>query len=173
MPLLRCLALALLTPLPLLAETRIENGARFGAWTVTCEAVAVGETTCGLSQRLVRSDDNGFLAELVALWDRPVENRFLLASVPLGVHLPSGLALRPATGDEATRFEFAWQVCSTGSCEARLDLDATVLAALSAGTEAVLGYRPAAGAEPLVFRVAVDGLSEGMAALASALAAGR
>ena len=46
----------------------VRNGARFGAWTVTCEALGVNETACVLSQTLVRSSDDRFLAEILAFF---------------------------------------------------------------------------------------------------------
>lgn len=168
-------ALGLLSPVATaVAETvpaRLENGARFGAWRVACEAVAVGETLCSLSQHLVRSDGDAFLAGLVALWDADLESRHLIATVPVGVHFPSGLALHLAAGGE--RLEFAWQVCSTTLCEARLTLGSEDAGRISAAAEPLLAYRPAPGAEPLVFRIETEGLAEGLDTLKAALQAAR
>ena len=64
---------------------RIANGTRFGAWRVNCEAIAVNETACVLSQRLVRTSDNVFLAELLAFWSGDGSKSYLAARVPTGV----------------------------------------------------------------------------------------
>ena len=90
--------------------SRIANGQQFGAWTVTCEAVAVSETACILSQRLVRSAYNVFLAELLAFWSGDGEQTYFAARVPNGVFFPSGFAFRADEAEE--RQDFAWQSCS-------------------------------------------------------------
>ena len=68
-------------------EARIANGTRFGAWTVNCRAVAVNETSCVLSQRLVRTSDNVFLAEILAFWSGDVTRAFLGARVGIRILL--------------------------------------------------------------------------------------
>ncbi|WP_292019551.1 invasion associated locus B family protein [Maritimibacter sp. UBA3975] len=149
------------------APVRIANGQRFGAWTVTCEAVAVGETACVLSQRLVRSSDNAFLAEVLAFWSGDGEQSFLAARVPNGVYFPSGFAFKPEDSDE--RAEFVWQSCSADLCEALLSED---LEALRAYAEAeggvVAGYRPGLRSEPLIFRLDLTGIGDGLEALKAA-----
>lgn len=151
------------------AETpRVTNGMRFGSWVVACEAIAVNETTCVLRQRLVRSADNTFLAELVAFWDRDMKQAFLAGRVPIGAYFPSGFVMR--TGEAETRYEFAWQSCSQDACEALLQPESETLATIDGAGEAILGYRPAMQAEPLVFRTRMNGLVEGLDRLKAALA---
>jgi len=151
------------------AETaeRIANGARFGAWTVTCEAVAVDETACVLSQRLVRSSGSTFLAELLAFWNADRSRSYLAARVPIGVFFPSGFVLKPEGSEE--RFEFVWQACSRELCEALLEIDMEKLGAVDAAREAVIGYRPGLRAEPLVFKTGTNGVVEGLEALRAAM----
>ncbi|MEC7763778.1 MAG: invasion associated locus B family protein [Pseudomonadota bacterium] len=147
--------------------TRIANGQRFGAWTVTCEAVAVNETACVLSQRLVRTSDNAFLAELLAFWSGDGEQSFLAARVPNGVYFPSGFAFKPSDSEE--RAEFVWQSCSADLCEALLTEEISVLEGYAAADEGVVaGYRPNLRSEPLIFRMDLTGIGEGMAALKAA-----
>lgn len=148
---------------------RVTNGMRFGGWMVACEAIAVNETTCVLRQRLVRSADNTFLAELVAFWDADLQQALLAGRVPLGAYFPSGFVMR--TEGSETRHEFAWQSCSQEVCEALLQPDRETLAAIDAAGEAILGYRPAMQAEPLVFRTRTEGLVEGLDRLKAALGA--
>lgn len=149
------------------ASSRLQNGTQFGNWVVTCEAVAVNETLCVLSQRLVRSEGNSFLAELVAFNDPDKVGSFVAAIVPVGVYLPSGFSLR--LEDSETVFDFEWQACSRDMCEALLELDGAQLELLESAGGAVAGYRPAQGAEPLVFSVGTEGLLPGLQALARAL----
>jgi invasion protein IalB len=142
---------------------RVANGARFGAWTVSCEAVAVNETTCVLSQRLVRSSDNAFLAEILAFMNADGSRKFLAARVPNGVHFPSGFALKPKESE--SRIEFVWQSCTRETCEALVEMSADKLAELSKFEEIVAGYRPGIQTKPLVFRMSMAGVQEGLAAL--------
>ena len=162
------------TPPPAAAETpapaeppRVVNGARFGAWTVACEALAVNETTCVLSQRLVRSADNTFLAELVAFWSADLSSGFIAARVPNGVYFPSGFAMRPENSEE--RHDFVWQSCSRDICEALLAADADTMQSIDDAGQAIIGYRPSIQAEPLVFRAGTNGVVEGLNALKQAL----
>lgn len=152
---------------PAEAADRLRNGAQFGDWTVACEAVAVNETICVLTQRLVAREGERFLTELLAFNDDDEPVAYLAARVPLGVFFPAGLSMRPEGGE--TVFSLEWQSCGADLCEALLVLDAETLAAFSAGPSAIAGYLPRAGAEQLVFRVGMEGLADGLAALARAL----
>jgi invasion protein IalB len=153
---------------------RIVNGQAFGDWTVQCEALAVNETACVLSQRLVRGSDGAFLAELLAFSASAGSQRYLAARVPVGVHLPSGFAVRPAdAGTDAQQTEFVWQSCSRELCEALLALTDEALGMLEEAETLVGGYRPSLRADPLVFRFSVAGLDEGLSALEAASAAAR
>lgn len=145
------------------AGKRVANGAQFGAWTVSCEAVAVNETTCVLNQRLVRSSDNAFLAEILAFMNADMSRTFLAARVPNGVHFPSGFALKPKDGED--RVEFVWQSCTRELCEALVEMPSDKLAELSKVEEIVAGYRPGIQAKPLVFRMSMAGAQEGLEAL--------
>lgn len=150
---------------------RVVNGQTFGSWTVQCEALAVNETACVLSQRLVRGSDGAFLAEVLAFSTADAGQRFLAARVPVGVHLPSGFAVRPAeAATDAQQTEFVWQSCSRELCEALLELTDETLAGLEGAEALVGGYRPSLRADPLVFRFSVAGLDEGLSALEAASA---
>jgi len=149
---------------------RVANGTRFGQWVVTCEALAVNETACVLTQRLVRASDGAFLAEMLAFSSADGTRRYLGARVPTGVYLPHGFALRPAEG-EAAESRFVWQSCSRDLCEALIELDAEGLAALEAAEGGLIaGYRPGLLAQPLVFALSVDGAEAGLSALTSSAA---
>lgn len=145
---------------------RVANGERFGAWTVQCEAIAVNETLCVLSQRLVRESDGAFLAELLAFSAADSGSRFIAARVPIGAHFPSGFAIKPvdAEGTDGQK-EFVWQSCSREICEALVELSAEEVATLESADPLIGGYRPAITSQPLLFRLSVLGLEEGLTAL--------
>ena len=80
------LLMTALAPLPGVAQQateeaprRVANGERFGAWTVQCDAIAVNETVCVLSQQLVRRSDRAFLAQLLAFSNGDGTRRFIAA----------------------------------------------------------------------------------------------
>lgn len=147
---------------------RIANGTRFGAWTVNCEAIAVNETACVLSQSLVRTSDNVFLAELLAFWSADQSKTYMAARVPNGVFFPSGFALKP--GDSDTRQDFVWQSCSADICEALIEMPLETFAALEGAEEVIAGYRPNLRSEPVIFRLSVGGASDGLNALKASMA---
>ncbi len=146
---------------------RVENGARFGAWTVVCEAIAVNETLCVLTQRLVASEGQSFLTELLAFNDADEPQAYLAARVPLGVHFPGGFSFQRS--EEGAALEFEWQSCTAQVCEALLVLDAASLAQVETDDGVLAGYVPAPGAAPLVFRIGTEGLGAGLEALAGAM----
>ncbi|WP_407495603.1 invasion associated locus B family protein [Pseudooceanicola sp. MF1-13] len=149
------------------APVRMANGQRFGAWTVTCEALAVNETACVLSQTLVQTEGNNFLAEILAFWSGDGSSSYMAARVPNGVYFPSGFAFKPEDSEE--RQTFVWQSCSRELCEALIEIDAETLKELEAGAPVFAGYRPRLGADPMVFQLNLDGIGEGMDALQAAL----
>ncbi|MCY6381776.1 invasion associated locus B family protein [Hoeflea prorocentri] len=149
---------------------RIANGTRFGAWRVNCEAIAVNETACVLSQRLVRTSDNVFLAELLAFWSGDGSKSYLAARVPNGVYFPSGFALKREDSDD--RQNFVWQSCSRDICEALLELPIEDIEALEGSENIIAGYRPSLRSQPLVFRTSMQGASEGLNALKASMLSG-
>lgn len=148
---------------------RIANGARFGNWVINCEAVAVNETACVLTQRLIRTADNAFLADLLAFTSPDGSRNFIAARVPTGVYFPGGFAMKPegAEGDDQNTV-FVWQSCGPNLCEALVEIDGAALTALEEAEAVVAGYRPNRLSDPLVFRLGFGGLREGLDALAAA-----
>lgn len=147
---------------------RIANGTQFGLWRVNCEAIAVNETACVLSQRLVRTSDNVFLAELLAFWSGDGSTSYLAARVPNGVYFPSGFALKREDSDE--RRNFVWQSCSRDVCEALLELPLEAIETLEGAENVIAGYRPSLRSQPLVFHTSMQGATEGLKALKASMA---
>jgi invasion protein IalB len=164
-------ALALLIAPPALSQDaampdRIANGQTFGAWTVMCEAIAVGETTCALGQQLLRSADRAFLAQIIALWSPADQKRYFTARVPVGAYLPSGFAMKPDGAGDETAVQLIWQACDANLCEALTEIDDDMLAAFAApGTQIIASYRPNIRSEPVVFTFSMAGIVEGLTAL--------
>lgn len=142
----------------------VKNGETFGAWTVNCSAVAVGKTACVLAQRVLRSDDRAFIAEILAFQSEDGSKSYLSARVPIGVYLPAGFAIRAEDSDEVVNF--AWQTCGRDLCEAVVQIDPQTLADMAVDDLSVLAaFKPNLQAENFVFRFSMDGVVEGLAAL--------
>lgn len=90
--------------------------------------------------------------------------------MPLGVSLPFGLAMRPeGTEDEESLIRFGWQTCLGQVCEALAEVDADRLAAVDAdGVTMLASYQPGLKAEPMVFRLSLQGMGAGLTAIATA-----
>lgn len=146
----------------------VPNGTKFGDWQVVCEAATTQHSTCALAQRIMRRGDGAFLVELLAL-PRGAAAAALVARVPNGVHFPSGFALRAAGDDAAAEHRFAWQSCDAHVCEAVLPAPAAAIAEFEVAPDGMIGgYRPAPRAKPVLFRLSLSGLAEGLAALRAA-----
>ncbi len=139
---------------------RLVNGARIGAWVVSCEAVAVGETVCALTQQLLRPSDRAFIADIIAAWNG--ETAVLIARVPLGAHLPSGFVLQAGDGKQRN---FQWQRCFGRFCEAAFTPSPEDIAQLEASDEVIAAFRPTPASAPFPFRFSMKGLSQGLLAL--------
>ena len=161
------LPLALCAALPALAQSEedvtITNGQKFGAWTVNCVAVAVGQTNCTLTQRILRASDNAFIADLVAVRD-PDAQTYIVARVPVGVSLPAGFAMREAEAEEP--MEFTWQVCTREVCEAVLKVEDDLVPVLSADDNAMIAaFKPSTQSDAFVFQFSLSGMQAGLDAI--------
>jgi len=153
--------------------TRVANGTRFGQWVVSCEALAVNETACVLTQRLARASDGAFLADMLAFSSADGSRLYLGARVPNGVYFPHGFAVRAADDEAAEEIRFVWQSCSRDLCEALVELTGDELASLEGSeTGLIAGYRPGLLADPLIFTLSVEGAQAGLEALAASTGAG-
>ncbi|SFE28324.1 invasion associated locus B family protein [Roseivivax sediminis] len=146
----------------------VANGQSFGAWRVACQALTVNRTACTLSQRIRRSADNAFVADILALPQGSEDGgAAIIARVPTGAHLPSGFVMRGAEGE--AQHDFTWQVCGQDMCEALISLSAEEVAALEEAEGGVTAaFRPSVQAEPFFFRFSFAGAGEGLEALSGA-----
>ncbi|MFT6451796.1 MAG: invasion protein IalB [Halocynthiibacter sp.] len=151
------------------APSRIANGASFGQWLVRCDALAVGETVCYLSQKIVRTQDQAGVAELLAFWNPDFTISYVIARVPNGVFLPSGFAMKDQASEE--RHDFVWQNCTPALCEALAEMPIAKIEALEAAETVIAGYKPNRNAQDMLFQVKFAGASQGLTALKAANAA--
>lgn len=148
---------------------RVANGTRFGNWTLTCEALAVGETACVLNQRIARSSDGVFLSDFLMFWNPRAEDEiFLAARVAEGAYLPAGFAIRGESAADDAQRDLTWQSCSGDLCEALTAFTSDEIAALEDGGDVIAGYRPSLQSEAVIFRFSMVGAGAGLDALKAA-----
>jgi len=153
-----------LAALPAAAQDSVANGAQFGAWTVSCQALGKNQTACVLTQTLRRDTDNAFIAQMLAFWNADGSESFIGARVPTGVYLPTGFAVQGEKSEQATFL--IWQNCTPEICEALRVIEGDMLSELDDQSETVLGqYQPRLDMEPVVFRFSMKGLIDGLEAL--------
>ncbi len=157
-------AFGLFAAAPALAQDAVANGARFGAWTVSCEALGKDRTACVLVQRLNRDSDGAFIAQMLAFWSADGTKAYVGARVPTGAYLPTGFAIQAPGAEQSV--PFIWQSCNGTICEALREIDVEAMGAFDTTEGAVLGrFRPRLGMEPLVFSFSMQGVTDGLVAL--------
>lgn len=162
-----CALLGLCAGIASAQESTVPNGQTFGVWTVNCTAVAVGQTSCVLSQQIHRGTDNAFIAQVLAFQNLDATKTYLSARVPLGAYLPAGFAIKAE--DQEDVLPFVWQTCAADLCEALAEIDPAKLAELAGVERNILGaFRPNLQSEDFVFRFSMAGVIEGLAALDAA-----
>lgn len=142
----------------------IANNTAFGDWIVACEALTVTENQCQLVQQQTRNDTQELAARFLIL---PAVDgaAIMLAQVPIGVYLPGG-AVFGLEGDPIdAQQQMIWQRCLGPVCEAAILIDAATLESMFAAGSVLFGYRMDANAEPVILRLSVAQLDEGLAAL--------
>lgn len=125
----------------------------FRDWAYLCEAGG----DCALSQTLI-ADDESWLGTL-HLITVAGSGLALVARVPQGVHLPSGLFAQIPHA-EVQRIE--WRSCDEAGCLAVLGLDPGTLDAMRKGAEGQLVYRPFVDRPPLEVGFSLMGVSAGL-----------
>ena len=130
--------IACIGTLPLRAENEASNGAaetvsaaaEFGSWRIVCPEGA----SCRLSQTIVAGAER---APLVVARAFKAPEAVLVLSVPPGIYLAPGLALKVGKG-KSRRYPF--ETCDADGCHTGLKLDTPLLKDFAAGTEAAVSF---------------------------------
>ena len=146
-------------------QGEIANGAAFGDWRVSCDALSNARTAC----RVVQTQNVAQTGQLVANFlAYPLEGgeALFVAQVPMGVYLPAGAVYRPQEPADSDQRELIWQRCGGEICEAALQMDGAEVTGLSASGAILFGYQMDPGSPPVITRVDMTGFDEALAALA-------
>lgn len=134
------------------------QNASFGDWAKQCEPAGSGGERCYLVQT-VKADDKPVMVIVVAY--SPDRGRVgAMIDVPLGMHLPTGLAIKAAGVD--TKIEF--EQCLPTGCRAMLTMDENILGALKNGDAAAITGRGRDG-ESVELPISGSGFGEAFGAL--------
>ncbi len=140
------------------------NKDSFGDWTLRCVRTADGPDPCQLYQ-LMHDDQGNSVAEIslfVLGGDGPAEAGATIAT-PLETLLTEQITLRVDTGP-AKRYPFSY--CSTSGCFARIGLTHDDVAAMKAGSVAILQIVPVtAPGRPVSVSMSLKGFTKGYAAV--------
>ncbi len=109
---------------------------RYTDWTVQCATDAEsGAENCVLFQHLTVDTGQRLMTMQVSKLpprEGQTESRALVVTVPLGVHLPSGMRLQV---DDAEAIDLTYERCDQGGCYAGSILDASLLESLMKGND--------------------------------------
>ncbi|SOH94854.1 Invasion protein IalB, involved in pathogenesis [Monaibacterium marinum] len=150
----------LLALLLLVGPAAAEEVARHRDWSLDCRAVAQGETSCVLAQRLVAPGDDAEIAQIVLR--RNAGGTALVLRVPTGVNLTQNAAYRV---DGGAGMPLRWTACDAQYCLAVAPLSDGQLDGLRGGITATFGYQPLAADQAVLFDASLLGISAGLAAL--------
>lgn len=117
----------------------VQTTATFGDWTVRCRKVSKkNDTLCEMIQVVPAKNKKGAIANL-AVGRLPGDERIrLVIQLPIGVHLPSDVAMK--IGDEAIA-QAKFQSCYSSFCLARAELDVTALKRMKGARSMTVSFK--------------------------------
>ena len=143
-------------------------GERFGDWVFTCKALSSEQTVCALTQTVTVKAQQGrgriLTLLLRRLEDQETKRRkiILLALLPLGIYLPTGVAARI---DQGPQFPLQLRTCTQTGCEAAAELVDKTLGAFKAGNQLFIGFKTAAKGKVFTIPASLKGVTKGLEAL--------
>lgn len=157
---LLCLFLTLGGPFSRPAEAQAPSPKQtFESWLLACEG---GRPFCYISQSIELTETRQRILRVVAGNLGPEGQPILHLTVPLGIHLPLGVALRV---DEGPQHKAEVQTCTADGCEATLLLDTELLAALNDGKLTQVAFLDAVTRRQITVAVPMAGFRQAHTAL--------
>lgn len=132
-------------------------------WSVRCVKSNDGDEACVLFQRVTMNDNGGRPVAVMRVQknvvrseeEGPVDIAVVIA--PLGVHLPSGLALRVDDGEPV---ELTFEHCDRRGCYAGMKLTAELRSKLMEGSTCQISFTNLAG-ETITPSLSLSGFTDG------------
>ncbi len=156
------------TPAPLAAQSKpgqddaeIETQ-QFEDWTLRCRPESAAQPrTCRMHQQVVSQDSGKPVVKFLVGRFGPEKVLGAVIYVPIGVRLPPGLGVQV---DERSLHTYSFEICDSGTCQARAVLDGDLLKDLKAGLTGHVKFQNAAG-QVLIVPVSLKGFSAALRAL--------
>tara|TARA_Y100000588_G_scaffold364869_1_gene428940 strand:- start:441 stop:953 length:513 start_codon:yes stop_codon:yes gene_type:complete len=147
---------------PVWGQAQPKVGDHIGDWVFNYRALSAKETRCALYQRVVEANSNRKILR-VSLQKLGRDRKLaLIASVPLGVYLTTGIA---AKIDEGEQFNLIWQSCTNTGCQAALRLNDAQVAALKKGEKLFIGVKVRPNTDTFTVAASLNGVTAGLKAL--------
>ncbi len=114
------LAIAVTLALAPRADAAPKDGQAFQDWMVKCEGGNGKAEQCIIYQNIVLTNSGRRLLTLKAGYVGPKGELWVIMTLPLGIYLPSGVALKV---DKGQRFDAAIKICTAKGCEAGIPMN--------------------------------------------------
>lgn len=144
------------------AAAGLEPGNKFGDWLHECETGSDDKPICALTHTVTSSDGEGTLLKLTIRKLGTEQKPVLVALVPLGIYLPSGVV---GMADASPQFSLVLQTCTVLGCEAIFPMNPKQLWRLKAGKQLVIGFKAQRGSSTVTLSISLAGVSEGLLAM--------
>ena len=138
------------------AAAAAKHGQAFQDWMIKCEGGEGVTERCVAFQNIVVTESRQQLLVLAAGYLGPKGEPWIVLTVPLGVLLQSGLALKV---DEGERFDAAFKICTAKGCEAGIPLDDDLLPLMKAGLVARVAFMDGTARRQITVPVSLAGFS--------------
>ena len=160
-------ALAIGTEVPIDGVGSIYTQETFGVWELRCERTVEGDDPCQLYQ-LLKDQDGNSVAEII-MFPLPAGQQAAIGATivtPLETLLTQDILIQVDAG-AAKRYPFTW--CNNVSCIARVGFTANDVAAMKAGSKAVMTIVPVAAPDAKVqLTISLSGFTAGFEAVNAA-----
>lgn len=132
-------------------------GATYDKWVFECQAIAEGQTSCGLVQTVRSEDGKSVLGRVTLSHDRDTGESRMVIGLPLGVALAQPVAGQIDGGDP---IQFPAYVCWNSGCNFGRKLETAELDAMKAGKDMVVAFAFVRGGGKVVgFKASLTGLT--------------
>lgn len=136
----------------------------FRDWSVKCEGEDGKAKRCFAYQNIVHTKTGKRMLTLSAGYLGPKGEPWIVVTAPLGVLLPSGVALKV---DKLKRFDAPFKICTDKGCEAGIPLGKVLLRNMKAGLVARVAFMDGTASRQVTVPVSLLGFSAAFRTLSS------
>ncbi|MEO5374850.1 MAG: invasion associated locus B family protein [Alphaproteobacteria bacterium] len=142
------------------ARAGVKNGDKFGDWIIACEKPDPNQPeACYLVQ--TQLSDGARLLQVTFAY-RPDGTFVGLFTVPLGILIPTGVAIKI---DEGEQLALTLIRCLPDGCRANIHFDKKVVEDLKKAKKILVGFADGASKQTYTATISTEGMAKGMNAL--------